>query len=59
EVEARDWLAKQHRISDRIRVRDLRPGDFYDRTFGAARTGLRGLMLGEVAAGAWAIWTGS
>ena len=59
ETEARAWLAKQHGVAESIPVRDIEPGSLYERTFGAAVTGLRSLLLGEVSAGAWAIWTGS
>jgi protease-4 len=59
ETEARTWLAKQHGVAESIPVRDIQPGNLYERTFGAALTGLRSLLLGEVSAGAWAIWTGS
>ena len=59
EIEARAWLAKQHGVAESTPVRDIKPGGLYERTFGAALTGLRALLLGEVSAGAWAIWTGS
>ena len=59
ETEARAWLAKQHGIAESVPVRDIEPGSLYERTFGAALTGLRSLLLGESSAGAWAIWTGS
>ncbi len=58
EVEARVYLSEKHGIADTTPVRDLKPGGFYQRTFGAALTQLRGLLLGDVTAGAWAIWPG-
>ena len=47
EVEARDWLAEKHGIADTTPVRDLKPGGFYQRTFGAALTGCSALLLGD------------
>jgi protease-4 len=58
EVEARAWLATKHGISESTPVRDLKPGDFYDRTFGATFNGLKSLLFGEVEPGLWAIWPG-
>ena len=58
EVEARVYLAQKHGIGDTTPVRDLRPGGLYARTVGAAMTGLRGLLFGDLTAGAWAIWPG-
>ncbi|MBV8913425.1 MAG: signal peptide peptidase SppA [Acetobacteraceae bacterium] len=58
EVEARAWLATRHGISESTPVRDLKRGDFYDRTFGSAFNGMRTLLFGEVATGFWSIWPG-
>jgi protease-4 len=58
EVEARAWLATQHGISESTPVRDLRVGDFYDRTFGSIYNGLSSLLFGDTSTGFFAIWRG-
>lgn len=58
EVEARAWLATKHGISESTPVRDLKRGDFYDRTFGAVANGLQTLIFGRTMTGFWAIWPG-
>ncbi len=58
EPEARNWLAKQHGISDTLPVHDVDTRSLYQRTFGAALLGLHTALWGEVTPGAWAIWSG-
>jgi protease-4 len=58
EVEARAWLATKHGLSESTPVRDVTSGGFYDRTFGAAVSGVATLLFGEAVGGAWAIWPG-
>ena len=60
EAEARDWLARERGVSSSLPVRDVKPGEWYDRTVGAALTGFWQSALGGLRpSGAWAIWQGA
>jgi protease-4 len=59
EIEAREWLAKERGVSTSIPAIDLKLGGFYDRTIGAAWTGIVGSALSTVGTpGAFALWQG-
>lgn len=65
ELEARDWLKTEKKVSDSLPVEDLKLGTLYDRTVGATLSGafegaLTALLgIRNLPAGAWAIWQGS
>ncbi len=59
EIEAREWLAKERNISTRLPARDVKPGDFYQRTIGAALGELWQSLLGAAPVGAWSVWPGA
>ncbi len=58
EAEARIWLDQQHHIASSLPVHDLDPSSLYERTVGAATTGLHSFIAGSTSPGAWAIWSG-
>ncbi len=59
EIEARGWLARERGVAESVPAEDLRLGSFYERTMGAALSGLwQGALGGLPGGGPVALWTG-